>query len=65
MKTRKKRPIEELEAGDAFRNTMIDRADAIPNGYPMWRGWVIMEAFLAGIDWARAQDAAADKPKAK
>ena len=48
------RPIEELRAGDAFRDSAIERADRIEAGvYPLWHGWVIMDAFLAGIDWAR------------
>jgi hypothetical protein len=46
------RPIEELKAGDAFRESMIPRAD-LPGPYPLWHGWVIMDAFLAGIDYAR------------
>ena len=51
-----KRPIEELLAGEAIRTAMLPRAD-IPGYYPAWHGWVIMDAFLAGIDWARAQAA--------
>jgi hypothetical protein len=49
-----KRPIEELQAGNAFRETLIPRADDKAN--LMWHGWAIMDAFLAGIDWARAQN---------
>ena len=48
-----KRPIEELQAGDAFVNTMVPRADSNNHGAPLWHGWVIMDAFLAGIDYAR------------
>ena len=44
-------PVEELLAGDAFRQTMIPRADDPDN--LMWHGWVIMDAFLAGIQWER------------
>jgi hypothetical protein len=47
------RPVKELIAGDAFRESVIDRADAHNGPYPLWHGWVIMDAFLAGIDWAR------------
>ena len=55
---RVERPIEELRAGDAFRETMLGKADADVFGTaPLWHGWVIMDAFLAGIDWARAQEA--------
>lgn len=51
------RPIEELQAGDAFVNSMVHRADAYAGRAPLWHGWVIMEAFLAGIDYARATEA--------
>lgn len=50
------RPREELTAGDAFRNSMLFRVDSVTNdGAPLWHGWVIMDAFLAGIDFARKQ----------
>lgn len=48
------RPIEELQAGNAFRDKMVPRADSNNFGVPMWHGWVIMDAFLAGIDYARS-----------
>lgn len=47
------RPIEELIAGEAFRNTLVQRADADHHGAPLWYGWALMDAFLAGIDYAR------------
>lgn len=49
------RPIEELQAGDAFRLSLVERADArtIIGNAPLWYGWAIMDAFLAGIDYAR------------
>lgn len=52
------RPIEELDAGEAFRQSMKPRADFSSEfgRVPLWCGWVIMEAFLAGIDWARTHD---------
>ena len=49
------RPIEELQAGDAFRASIVDRADAYSGHAPLWHGWAIMDAFLAGIDYARNQ----------
>lgn len=56
------RPIAELEAGSAFRQELIERADARDSsGSPLWHGWAIMEAFLAGIDYARSQDASQSK----
>lgn len=50
---KKKRPIEELQAGDEFRKSLLVRADSAHHGAPLWYGWALMEAFLAGIDWAR------------
>lgn len=47
------RPIEELKAGDDFRNSLVTRADADHHGAPLWYGWALMDAFLAGIDWER------------
>lgn len=49
-----KRPTKDLLAGEAFRNSMVSRAD-VQGFAPLWYGWVIMEAFLAGVDYARAQ----------
>lgn len=49
------RPIEEIQASEAFRETMIPKADHVRHsGVPMWFGWVIMDAYLAGIDYGRA-----------
>lgn len=52
----RKRPIEELQAGNAFRDSVIEKRDFTSGGAPLWHGWVIMDAFLAGIDWARANN---------
>lgn len=49
-----KRPIEDIGAADEFRATVISRADADNHGSPLWYGWVIVDAFLAGMDHARA-----------
>jgi hypothetical protein len=49
------RPIEELQAGNAFRDTLIPHADGERSGAPVWHGWAIMDAFLAGIDYARSK----------
>lgn len=35
----------DIMAGDKFRCSILDRADA-ENPYPLWHGWAIMEAFL-------------------
>lgn len=54
MKTaHRDRPGEELVAGDAFRQTLIPHCDRLIAGRPLWYGWALMEAFLAGIDYAR------------
>lgn len=37
---------------------MVERADMMNHDAPLWYGWVIMDAFLAGIDYARNQEAA-------
>jgi hypothetical protein len=42
----------EIEAGNAFRETLIARADAHQGGAPLWHGWAIMDAFRAGAAWA-------------
>lgn len=59
---RQDRPIEELVDGDNFRKSVVARADTISSGYPLWHGWVIMDAFLAGIDYARANATEAKPP---
>lgn len=52
-------PIEELLAGEAFRETLRAKADDKVN--LLWYGWAIMDAFLAGIQWER-QRAAQGQP---
>jgi Protein of unknown function (DUF551) len=47
------RPIEDLQAGDNFRRELVRRADSYFSEPPLWHGWAIMDAFLAGIDYAR------------
>lgn len=53
-RTHAERPIEEIQAGDAFVQSLVPRAD-VARPYPLWHGWAIMDAFLAGIDYARKQ----------
>ena len=50
---RQDRPIEDLEAANAFRATLVPRADGNSGGSPVWYGWAIFDAFLAGMDYAR------------
>lgn len=47
--------LEDLKAGDAFRDYLLDRKDAEVHGCPLWYGWAIMNAFLAGANYAREQ----------
>ena len=48
----KNKPIEDLQAGDAFRSTLINKADGWDRNAPLWHGWAIMDAFLAGVDYS-------------
>lgn len=47
--------IDDLRAGNAFRDTLVPRADAERDSAPLWHGWAIMDAFLAGAEHARRQ----------
>ena len=49
--------LKDIVAGDAFRNTLLARADArtVGGNYPLWHGWAIMDAFLAGAAFARSK----------
>lgn len=47
------RPIEELQAGNDFRGSLVARADGNRGGAPLWHGWALMDAFLAGVDYGR------------
>ncbi len=40
----------DLAAATAFSDSMVSRADATDRGaYPLWHGWALREAFLAGL----------------
>jgi hypothetical protein len=41
---------EEL-AAYAFVDTMANKASRIDDGFPLWAGWALREAFLAGIKY--------------
>jgi hypothetical protein len=45
-----------VEAGAAYRATILPRADGTLNGYPFWHGWAIMDAFLAGVAHTQKKD---------
>lgn len=54
-----KRPIADLEAANSFRDSLVARSDGRSgSGAPLWHGWAIFEAFLAGLDHARDENAA-------
>jgi hypothetical protein len=55
-------PIGDLEAGDKFRRSLLKKADDNITGAPLWHGWAIMDAFLAGIEYARANPVSAAPP---
>lgn len=56
-----KRPIEDVVAANAYRDTLINRADGgFDWGCPWWHGWVIVEAYLAGLDAGRKEPPHAD-----
>lgn len=62
--------IEEIAASYAFRDTLVDRADrhaAHGQGAPLWHGWALHEAFMAGVRWERerqkGQPAPASSPE--
>lgn len=42
-----------IRAGFEFRTRMIEKADRFEGHAPLWYGWVIMEAFKAGVAYAR------------
>lgn len=61
MKTRRKggepTSIPEEDARPAayvFRDSLVSMADQMAHGlYPMWYGWALVDAFIAGAKWAR------------
>lgn len=53
------RETDDIVAGNTFRETLVPRADSsAAGGFPLWHGWALMEAFLAGTDHGRALSAA-------
>lgn len=47
-------PRDLLVAADAFRDTLIPKADQMHSGYyPLWHGWALHDAFVAGARWAQ------------
>lgn len=55
---RPEKPIfEDIRAGNKFRGAMVEHANRLEHGMPMWCGWAIMDAFLAGAAHGRANPA--------
>lgn len=55
MKTPKKQAeIEDIQAAAAFVDSMAPRADML-GPYPLWHGWALREAYLAGLDAGREE----------
>ena len=45
----------EILVAHEFVTRMQERADARWGGAPLWHGWALREAFLAGVQWARQE----------
>lgn len=58
-KTKKttKAELDSIAAAHIFIAGIESRADHLHLGYPMWHGWALREAFLAGIEWNKMQAA--------
>lgn len=55
MTNEERQLLNDMKAGDEFRSSIRDRADYVsPDDAPMWFGWAIMDAFLAGAKYGRA-----------
>ncbi len=53
------RETDDIVAGDKFRQTL--KPDGELNGCPVWHGWAIMDAYLAGVK-AGYRQAVCDDP---
>lgn len=54
--TKRTDDVEDIKAGNALRESMLDMADAKQAGAPLWHGWAIMDAFLAGVEYERMKN---------
>jgi hypothetical protein len=46
----------EVIAAYQFVDKMVSEADNIDTpGAPLWHGWALREAFLAGVKWAKKE----------
>lgn len=46
-------PIKLMRASSAYVEKLKKRADAHHGPYPLWHGWAIREAFIAGTKWKK------------
>ncbi len=49
-------PIEDLQAGEAWRQKMKEKASGWHDAAPWWYGWVVMDSFLEGLRQGRLQE---------
>lgn len=52
--------VADCDAANEFRNSLLARADVL-HPYPLWHGWAIYEAYLAGLMAARDERRAKEK----
>lgn len=50
--TEERHRTDPLLAASEYREKQVTRADA-HDPFPLWHGWVIVNAFLAGIEWQK------------
>lgn len=51
-------PPSDADAAVAFRDSLVPRADEMAHGkFPLWHGWALYDAFIAGVSFARSESA--------
>lgn len=54
--------IEDVVAADKWRRSVLSKQDGTVGPYPYWHGWVIVDAYVAGLEAGRKeQDAAIEE----
>jgi len=48
---------ENIVAAGEYRQKLIDRADGMIGLFPVWYGWAIVDAFLAGAEYQKSKPA--------
>jgi len=51
-----------MDAAYAHVDALVPKADMTYIGAPLWHGWALREAFLAGAQWQRDKQAGAVPP---